>query len=416
MIILEEKYPQYNDRWRVGLLMLTMDRIRQAQKILAPVVDRTAVLHADGLCPAEQVLLKAENLQKTGSFKVRGAYFRISQLTGEEKARGVIACSAGNHAQGVALAAKEEGLRCVICMPEHSPISKIERTRALDAQVVLVPGGFDDAADKMRELQRLHGYTVVHPFDHPDIIAGQATVGLEILEQAPRADMVLVPVGGGGLIAGVAYAIKQLRPSCEVIGVQASQMPSMKVSLEEGHVCAVDRASTIADGIAVGRVGDEPFALCRQYVDRIVTVKEGEIASAILHLLENQKTVAEGAGAAAVAAVLYGKVDTRDRQVVCVVSGGNVDVNILAQIIHKGLKKTGRVIAFDAVVEDRPNRLRALLDVPAQLGANILSISHDREDVGLDVGRCRVRVTLETKGNDHAKRILDELRERHCLE
>lgn len=389
--------------------MLNMDQIYQARDVLSAVVDTTAMLSANSLCEAGEVMLKAENLQKTGSFKVRGAFYRISRLTAEEKKRGVIACSAGNHAQGVALAAKQENLRCVICMPEYTPISKVERTRALGAEVVLVPGVYDDAYTKAMELQQTHGYTLVHPFDHLDVIAGQATVGLEILEQAPDADIVLVPVGGGGLLAGVAYVIKQLRPSCKVYGVEAEDAASMKLSLERGSIQTLKKAATIADGIAVKRVGEETFRLCQQFADGIVTVKESEIASAILRLLEDYKLVAEGAGAVPVAAAMYGKVDTRGKRVVCLVSGGNVDVNIIAQIINKGLKKTGRVIAVQIIMEDKPNRLRAMLDIMAHLGANILSIHHDREDVELDVGDCKVFITMETKSTDHAAEIIQVL-------
>ncbi len=391
--------------------MLTMERIRDAQTVLEGVAERTAMIPATGLCSAQQVYLKAENLQKTGSFKLRGAYYRISKLTQEEKARGVIACSAGNHAQGVAYAAGKEGLACTICMPEGTPISKVERTKALGANIVLVPGVYDDAYAQAVQLQKEHGYTFVHPFDDFDVMAGQATVALEILDQVPDADMVFVPVGGGGLIGGIAYGIKHLKPNCKVIGVEAAGAASMKQSLDLGYSCRLDQVNTIADGIAVKCPGDETFRLCQQYVDEIVTVKESEIASAILRLLEDYKMVAEGAGAVSVAAAMYGKVDTRGKKIVCVVSGGNVDVNIVARIISKGLKKTGRVIEVQTVLDDKPNQLRTLLDCISSMGANILSVHHDRDEIDMDIGKCAVDVVLETRGTTHAQQLLDQLQQ-----
>jgi len=388
-----------------------MDRIRDAQRVLTGAAEYTAMIPASGLCAAREVFLKAENLQKTGSFKLRGAYYRISKLSDEEKARGVIACSAGNHAQGVAFAARKEGLKSVICMPVTTPISKVERTRALGAQVVLVPGVYDDAYAQAMQLREQEGYTLVHPFDDLDVIAGQGTVGLEILEQVPDADIVLVPVGGGGLIAGVAYVVKQLNPKCKVYGVEAAGAASMKMSLDSGRIKELQSVYTIADGIAVKRVGDETFPLCQQYVDGIVTVKESEIASAILCLLEDYKMMAEGAGAVSVAAAMYGKVDMRGKSVVCLVSGGNVDVNVVAQIISKGLKKTGRVIAIETVLEDKPCQLRELLDVFSHLDANILTIGHDRDNAEVDVGKCVVDISLETRGREHADQIVATLRQ-----
>jgi threonine dehydratase len=358
------------------------------------------------------VLLKAENLQKTGSFKIRGAYYRISRLTKDEKLCGVIACSAGNHAQGVALSASREGIKCVICMPEGAPLSKVEKTRAYGAEVVLCPGVYDDAYVKALELKEKHGYTFIHPFDDPDVIAGQGTIGLEILEQMPDVDLVLVPVGGGGLIGGIACAIKTLKPQCMVYGVEPVGAASMKRSIELGKIHTLPSIATMADGIAVKCPGVETFALSQQYVDGYVCVTESEIASAMLTLMENYKIVAEGAGAVSVAAAMYEKIDTRRRNICCVVSGGNVDVNIAALIINKGLQKTGRIMLFETVLEDKPRQLKNLLEILADQGANILAIQHDRESGNMDVGKCVVGLKLETRGPEHINQITNALQQR----
>ena len=302
--------------------MLTLEMIQQAQEALRGIARRTPLDPAPKL--GENIYIKAENLQLTGAFKLRGAYNKILSLTPEEAARGVIACSAGNHAQGIALSASRLGIRSVICMPAGAPISKVEATRAYGAEVVLVPGVYDDAAREAERLTKEHGYTFAHPFNDPYVIAGQGTIGLEILEQLPDVSQVVVPIGGGGLISGIAYAIKHLKPSCRVIGVQAEGAASMEQSIRQGRPVELGSVATIADGIAVKRPGDLTFQLCREYVDEIVTVREDEIASAILALMEVQKTVAEGAGATPVAACMFKKVDTTAGKTVCVVSGGNV--------------------------------------------------------------------------------------------
>lgn len=385
--------------------MLPLEKILDARKSLESVVEYTPMIPAAGLSGAERLLLKAENLQKTGSFKVRGAHYRISRLTDEEKASGVIACSAGNHAQGVALSAKNEGIKCVICMPEGAPISKVQKTRSYGAEVVLVPGVYDDAYTRAVELQKEFGYTFIHPFNNLDVIAGQGTIGLEILEQAPDVDVVLVPVGGGGIVSGIAAAIKQKSPRCKIYGVEPSGAASMKQSIEEGKIVTLSRMATIADGVAVARPGEETFALCQQYVDGFVQVSENEIASAMLALLEDYKVVAEGAGATAVAAAMYGKVDLRGKKVVCVVSGGNVDVNILARVISKGLKKTQRLMDFETILDDKPRQLDRLLDIIADQGANIHSVHHERDNGEMDVNKCIVRIKLETRGREHVEQI-----------
>lgn len=388
--------------------MLTLEMIQEAQEALRGIARRTPLDQAQSI--GKNVYIKAENLQLTGAFKLRGAYNKIRLLTEEERAHGVIACSAGNHAQGIALSATKLGIKSIICMPAGAPMSKIEATKNYGAEVVLVPGVYDDAAAEAARLTREHGYTFAHPFNDPAVIAGQGTIGLEILEQLPEAEQVVVPIGGGGLISGIAYAIKSLKPSCKVIGVQAAGAASMYTSRKEGHPVELGSVATIADGIAVKKPGDLTFALCSQYVDEIVTVTEDEIASAILKLMESQKTVAEGAGATSVAAVLFGKVDTADKKTVCVVSGGNIDVNMLSRIITQGLSKTGRITDITTKVADKPGNLIQLLQIVSQTGANIISINHSREDKHADVAACIVSMVLETRNPQHVEEIEQALR------
>lgn len=390
--------------------MLTLEMIQQAQEALRGIARRTPLDPAPKL--GENIYIKAENLQLTGAFKLRGAYNKILSLTPEEAARGVIACSAGNHAQGIALSATRLGIRSVICMPAGAPISKVEATRAYGAEVVLVPGVYDDAAREAERLTKEHGYTFAHPFNDPYVIAGQGTIGLEILEQLPDVSQVVVPIGGGGLISGIAYAIKHLKPSCRVIGVQAEGAASMEQSIRQGRPVELGSVATIADGIAVKRPGDLTFQLCREYVDEIVTVREDEIASAILALMEVQKTVAEGAGATPVAACMFKKVDITAGKTVCVVSGGNVDVTTLSRVITKGLSKAGRLVEITTKVMDKPGGLLQLLQVVADTGANIVTINHAREAQLSDVGACIVTMVLETRNSAHVAQIREELSSR----
>lgn len=390
--------------------MLTLEMIQQAQEALRGIARRTPLDPAPKL--GENIYIKAENLQLTGAFKLRGAYNKILSLTPEEAARGVIACSAGNHAQGIALSATRLGIRSVICMPAGAPISKVEATRAYGAEVVLVPGVYDDAAREAERLTKEHGYTFAHPFNDPYVIAGQGTIGLEILEQLPDVSQVVVPIGGGGLISGIAYAIKHLKPSCRVIGVQAEGAASMEQSIRQGRPVELGSVATIADGIAVKRPGDLTFQLCREYVDEIVTVREDEIASAILALMEVQKTVAEGAGATPVAACMFKKVDTTAGKTVCVVSGGNVDVTTLSRVITKGLSKAGRLVEITTKVMDKPGGLLQLLQVVADTGANIVTINHAREAQLSDVSACIVTMVLETRNSAHVAQIREELSSR----
>ena len=383
--------------------MLTLEMIQEAREALKGVARVTPLNEAKNL--GKNVFIKSENLQKTGAFKLRGAYNKIRSLSQEERERGVIACSAGNHAQGIALSATTLGIKSVICMPAGAPLSKVEATKNYGAEVVLVPGVYDDAAKEAARLAEEKGYSFAHPFNDPYVIAGQGTIGLEILEQLPEVEQVVVPIGGGGLISGVAFAIKALKPSCKVIGVQAAGAASMYASRQTGGILELPSVSTIADGIAVKRPGDLTFELCQKYVDEIVTVKDDEIATAILALMEDQKTVAEGAGATTVAAVMFGKVSVVDRKTVCLVSGGNVDVTTLSRVITKGLSKSGRIVEFTTKVSDKPGSLVQLLQIVSRTGANVISVNHSREGKESNVHFCLISMVLETRNKQHVDDI-----------
>ena len=386
--------------------MLNISEIFNAAAVLKGVARKTDIIPANRLDCGCDLYLKTENLQLTGSFKLRGAYYKISQLSDEEKAKGVIACSAGNHAQGVALGATHNGIKALICLPAGAPISKVEATKGYGAEVCLVPGVYDDAYAKAIELQKEHGYTFVHPFDDELVIAGQGTIGLEILEQLPDVEAVVVPIGGGGLISGVAFAIKTLRPDVKVYGVQAAGAPSMERSIHEGVPVHLDSVSTIADGIAVKQPGENTYELCKQYVDEIVTVNDDETAAAILALMERQKVVAEGAGAVAVAAVMFHKLPVDGKKVVCLVSGGNIDVNTLNRVITRGLAKSGRNYTFIIDLFDKPGQLSGVLHAIADLGANVISVTHERINTTTGINGCTIRLELETRDNAH----IDEIR------
>lgn len=385
--------------------MLEISEIFNAAAVLKDVARKTAVIPALKINPESEIYLKTENLQLTGSFKLRGAYYKISQLTDEEKARGVIACSAGNHAQGVALGATHNGIKSLICLPAGAPISKVEATKGYGAEVCLVPGVYDDAYAKAIELQKEYGYTFVHPFDDPKVIAGQGTIGLEILEQMPDVEAVIVPIGGGGLISGVAYAIKTLRPEIKVYGVQSSGAPSMARSLQEGRITHLNSVSTIADGIAVKEPGINTFEMVNKYVDEVVTVSDDEIAAAILMLLETQKVVSEGAGAVSVAAAMFNKVPIKGKKTVCLVSGGNIDVNTLNRVINRGLAKSGRRYTFIIDLDDKPGQLSGVCNVIGQEGGNIISVTHERINASSEINGCTIRMEVETRDNAHIETI-----------
>jgi threonine dehydratase len=391
--------------------MLTLDKIYHAAFILGDVARKTDLIAAPNLGGQGELYLKTENLQTTGSFKLRGAYYKISQLTEEEKSRGIIACSAGNHAQGVALAATRNGIKSTICMPDGAPISKVEATKRLGAEVCLVPGAYDDAYEHACKLQKETGATFIHPFNDELVIAGQGTIGLEILDQIKDVDAVLVPVGGGGLISGVAFAIKSLRPEVKIYGVQAAGSPSMLNSLLAGEPSTLPAAATFADGIAVKRPGDLTFEMVQKYVDGIVTVSEDETAAAILALIEKQKLIAEGAGAVAVAAAMFDKVDLKGKKAVCLVSGGNIDVNILSRVITRGLVMSGRSCNLMIALEDKPGQLQGVSEIISRCGGNVVSVHHDRGDANMAITSCFLKLGLETRDQAQIQLIRDTLTE-----
>ncbi len=390
--------------------MLSLDKIYHAKYVLKDTARTTDLIPALKIKEDVNVFLKTENLQRTGSFKLRGAYYKISQLSQEEKSHGVIACSAGNHAQGVALAAQEAGIEATICLPEGAPISKVEATRAYGAHVVLVPGVYDDAYQRALELRDEKGYTFIHPFDDEEVIAGQGTIGLEILDQLDEVEAIVVPIGGGGLISGIAYAVKSLRPDVKIYGVQAEGAPSMARSLNEDEIICLEEARTIADGIQVKEPGEHTFDLCRRYVDEIVTVSDDEVAGAILKLIETQKLITEGAGAVSVAAVMYDKLPVKGKNVVCVLSGGNIDVTILSKVIERGLLKSGRSDTLAIQLEDRPGQLAKVSQLLASLNANVVSVSYEKASEGTSITACILRINIETRDFNHIQEVHEALR------
>lgn len=357
----------------------------------------------------DDAYIKMESLQVTGSFKIRGALNKILTLTDEELKRGVIACSAGNHAQGVAKSARDLGVKSVICIPTYAPISKIEATRRLGAEVVLVPTTFDDAKQRAYELEKEFGYTFIHPFNDEEVIAGQGTIGIEIMEQLPLVDIVVVPIGGGGLISGIAMAIKSINHKVKVIGVQASTSGSMYQSLKEDKIITLNSSRTIADGIAVKTPGDLCFDIVKEYVDDVVLVSEGEISGAILALMEDEKIVSEGAAAAAVAALMYNKFDSKGKKVLCLLSGGNIDVQRISKVIEKGLFTTKRALDLRITLQDSPGELNKLLKIFEELGANIQTIDQVVDLAGEDIDTMWVRVKVATRDENHQEQIRSAL-------
>lgn len=391
--------------------MITLDNIYRASFALKSIIRRTDLIYAPQINPESQIYLKPENLQYTGSFKLRGACYKIACLTEEEKKKGVIACSAGNHAQGVALGATKNGIDSLICLPEGAPISKVEATKRYGAKVCLVPGVYDDAYQKALQLKEEKGYTFIHPFDDEYVIAGQGTIGLELLNQLPDVEAVIVPVGGGGLISGVAFALKSLKPDVKVYGVQAQGAASMLRSIEDAHRECLPSVSTVADGIAVKEPGEITFDMCRKYVDGIVTVTEDEICAAILALMEQQKLIAEGAGAVSVAAAMFNKVPVAGKKTICLVSGGNIDVTILSRVISRGLDMSGRTYTVTIDLHDRPGELKGVAEVIANLGGNIISVLHERNNNTSNVTACFLRVVMETRNAEHIAFIRNGLKE-----
>ncbi|HWI62103.1 MAG TPA: threonine ammonia-lyase [Symbiobacteriaceae bacterium] len=387
---------------------MTLDMVRDAQRAISGHVRPTPLYHSHNLSTQTglPVYLKAENLQRAGSFKVRGAFYKISSLSSEEKARGVIAASAGNHAQGVAMAAQALGIASTICMPEGAPITKVTATENYGARVVLHGQNYDDAFQKAVELQQTHGYTFIHGFDDPYTIAGQGTIGLEIIDDLPDVATVFVPVGGGGLIAGTALALKALKPNVRVIGVQASGAPALYLSQHKGELMATDTVRTIADGIAIKRPGKLNWELIQKYVDEIVLVDEEEIAQSILILLERAKLMVEGAGAVGLAALLGGKAGHVQGPVCIILSGGNIDANVLSRFIERGLVKAGRYVRLSTFVPDRPGGLQRLLALVANAGANVIDVHHERWLDKVTIGEVEIDLSLETRDARHVDQIL----------
>ena len=388
---------------------MTIDKIFHAAMVLKNIIRPTNLVRSYGIAPDCELYLKPENLQNTGSFKLRGAGYMISQLSDEEKSKGVIACSAGNHAQGVALAASKCGIKSLICLPDSAPISKVEATKGYGAEVCLVEGVYDDAYAKALELRDQMGYTFVHPFDDENVIAGQGTIGLEIINDLDDIDAVIVPIGGGGLISGVAYAIKSIRPSIKVYGVQAAGAPSMFNSIRDGEIGTLPSVSTIADGIAVKKPGNITFDMVSKYVDDIATVTEDEIAAAILALIEKQKMIAEGAGAVSVAAAMFGKFPIQGKKVVCVVSGGNIDVTSLSRVIERGLMKSGRHSDLLIELVDKPGQLKDVSRIIADCGGNVIGVHHERNSSTASINGCYLRITMETRNYEHVQEIMQAL-------
>ncbi len=357
----------------------------------------------------QQIYLKLENLQMTGSFKERGALNRIATLSPEQARRGVVAASAGNHAQGVAYHATKRGIRALIVMPLATPLVKVTATRGFGAEVVLHGANYDEACEEALRICTAEDMTFIHPFDDPVVMAGQGTIGLELLEQVPELQAVVVPIGGGGLIGGIACAIKESRPDIRVIGVQTSRLPSMAAAVEQHHPVTLESATTIADGIAVRRAGDITFPVVEKYVDEIVTVDEDEIASAILVLLEREKTLAEGAGATALAALIQKKTTLTDERTAVIVCGGNIDVTLLSRIIERGLVQDGRMIRLRIHLLDKPGALAELTKLIASHRANIVDTLYNRAYYGVNLGNTAIDITLETRGREQVEEMLAAL-------
>lgn len=390
--------------------MLSLSKVFDAQTVLKNIIRETNVVRAYGIAPDCELYLKPENLQITGSFKVRGSAYKIACLSEDEKKNGVIACSAGNHAQGVALAATKNGIKSLICLPDTAPISKVEATKGFGADVCLVEGCYDDAYKRALELKESEGYTFVHPFDDENVIAGQGTIALEILNDLDNIDAIVVPIGGGGLISGIAYTAKQIRPSVKVYGVQVAGAPSMYNSVKDGRIECLDFVQTIADGIAVKQPGENTYALVSEYVDEIALVTDDEVSSAILALIEKQKMIAEGAGATAVAAVMFDKFNLKGKRVVAVVSGGNIDVTSLSRVIDRGLLNSGRSSSLLIELIDKPGQLKDISRIIADCGGNVTGVHYEKGNTE-SVNGCFLRIEMETRDYEHVKLIMQSLRD-----
>ena len=391
--------------------MITLNDIEAAHLRIRPTIHVTPCEYSETFTAlsGNPVYFKLENLHMTGSFKERGALNKLLLMSPEERAKGVICASAGNHAQGVAYHATRLGIRALIYMPEHAPITKVNATERFGGEVVLFGKSFDEALTEAKRRGAADGLTFLHAFDDPAVIAGQGSIGLEILSQNPFIEAVLVPIGGGGLIGGIACAIKETNPKIKIVGVQTSRIPSMIAALAQHEPVTLPAATTIADGIAVRRAGTHTLPLVEKYVDDVVTVEEEEIASAILYLLEREKTVAEGAGATAVAALLHNKTKLRGKKTVSLICGGNIDPLFLCQIIERGMVKDGRLIRIRVIIPDRPGALHALTGVFAEMRVNVVSIAHERAYHGVTLGNTSVEATIETRGSDHLDEFFAKL-------
>jgi threonine dehydratase len=390
---------------------LTIAAVQEALGRIRDSIYLSPCARSENLSPltGNSVYLKLDNLQRTGAFKERGALNKLLTLTPEERSRGVIAASAGNHAQGVAYHAGRHGIRAEIVMPLTTPLIKVSATKSYGAEVMLHGANYDESCEEAMRRSQQFGTTFVHPFDDEVVMAGQGTMGLEILQQVPDIEAIVAPIGGGGLIAGVACAVKEMNPQVRVIGVQPARLPSMKVAIAEGHPVTLSPAATIADGIAVRRAGEKTLPLIQKYVDDIVTVNEEEIANAILLLLEREKTLAEGAGAAAIAALINHKTSLNGKKVAVLVCGGNIDVSLLSRIMERGLVKDGRLVRLRVHLPDYPGALHRLTGILAQHRANIVETSYDRAYHGVNLGDTAIDITMETRGPDHIAELLSAL-------
>lgn len=394
-------------------MAVKLSDIQQAREILRSIINPTPIL-SDRILSSEigaHGFLKAECLQRSGSFKVRGAYNKISRLTDDEKSRGVVTGSAGNHAQAVALAARLNNIKSTIVLPERAPLTKIKATKAQGAEVILHGASFDEAVAYSRELEKEHGFTYVHAFDDELVIAGQGTIGMEIVDDLPSVNVVVVPIGGGGIISGIATAIKSLHPQTRVIGVQAANVAPVNKSLKVGHPVEVDFMPTIADGIAVKRPGAVTLPIIKECVDDVVEVTEEEITKGIFHCVQNSHLVVEGAGAAGVAALLAGKVRLSESDTVCaVLAGGNIDANLLALILEHGLVHQGRYIILKLLVLDRPGGLAEMLGHVAKIGGNVIEVSHRRAMWLAPLGRVGIELLLEVRDEQHGRDVMEYLK------
>ena len=388
--------------------MLKLEDFKAAKKRVDEVIDETRLIHSEAFSNecGNDVYIKPENLQKTGAFKIRGAYNKIIKLDDDAKMKGLIASSAGNHAQGVAYAARKLGVKATICMPAHTPLIKVEATKAHGAEVVLHGEVYDEAYAKAVELQKKEGYTFIHPFDDEDIIEGQGTIALEILEELPDTDVILVPIGGGGLIAGIACAAKQINPNVKIYGVEPEGAASALAAIHEDQVVTLAEANTIADGTAVKTIGSKTFEYIKKYVDGIITVNDYELMDAFLLLVEKHKLVAEGSGILSLAGLK--KLYEKNKKVVSLVSGGNIDVLTISSMINKGLISRGRIFTFSVQLPDKPGQLELVSKVLNQCNANVIAVDHNQFKNFARFSEVELRVTVETNGNSHIQTIIDE--------